>query len=282
MSKLLRARFRRCFKSLIFWLSLVASVILGFLSGVRVKEDYTLDDIYIIAGFLIYAILLSLMIGREFGDGGFRNKIISGHMKGRIFFSEYIVSIVICLMLCMVSASIFALFNFSLFGRIPTELLLKSIAGFALLIVSMVTIIASVCLLIQYRAVMAIVAILLVLVSYMVSYTIKSELNNPEFVKKVEFVDGKPTITEETLEKNPSYVDSPLREQYIFVMHVLPHGQILEYMDIVEPLFDPITIYLSVAEEDAKILNVLPFYSVGTILTFSLFGFLIFRKKAIK
>ena len=282
MSKLLRARFRRCFKSLIFWFSLIASLVLGFLSGVKVKEDHCLDDIYIIAGFVIYAILLSLMIGREFGDGAFRNKIISGYTKGKIFISEYIVSITVCIILCVVSASVFALFNIPLFDRIPTELLIKSIIGFTLLIVSMVTIVTSICMLIQYRAVMAVIAILLVLGSYMVSYTIKSELNNPEFLKKIEFVDGKPSVMGETLEKNPSYVDSPLREQYMFIVRILPHGQILEYMDMIEPLFDPINVLLDVADDDVKALNVLPFYSIGTILTFSFLGFVGFRKKSIK
>ena len=101
MMKLLRAGYRRYFRNILFWIALAASAILGALCGVRVKDDTRLDDMYIVVGFMIFAALIALMIGREFSDGGFRNKITSGHTKGKVFFSEYILALTICLILTL-------------------------------------------------------------------------------------------------------------------------------------------------------------------------------------
>lgn len=212
MSRLLYSGFRRYFKSYLFWLSLAGAIVLGVLSGVSVKERYVLDDWQIIAGFLMYAVLLSLMIGREFGDGSFRNKIITGHTKGKIFVSEYIVALTTCLILCAITAGVFALLNISLFQRISMELVAKAIIGFILFVISFITITVSLCMLIARRVVMVVVAILLVVSSCIVSYTIDDKLDAPEFVQQVQIADGDLEM-ENTMVKNPGYVDSPLREQ---------------------------------------------------------------------
>ena len=281
MSRLLYSGFRRYFKSHLFWLALAGSIVLGVISGVSVKEHYVLDDWQIIVGFLMYSVLLSLMIGREFGDGAFRNKIISGYTKGNIFVSEYIVALTICLILCAISAGAFALLNISLFNRIPMELMLKSLAGFVLFVISFITITVSLCMLIAHRVVIVVVAIMLVVSSCIVSYTIDDKLDAPEFVQQVQIVDGDLAM-ENTMVKNPGYVDSPLREQYTIIVRMIPYGQIIHYMKMAEPLFDPKNISLVMTDEYAATLNVMPLYSIGTILMFYAIGFLGFKRKAIR
>ncbi len=281
MSRLLYSGFRRYFKSHLFWFALAGSIVLGVLSGVSVKEHYVLDDWQIIFGFLMYSVLLSLMIGREFGDGAFRNKIISGHTKGNIFVSEYIVALTICLILCAITAGVFALFNLSLFELISMELIAKSIVGFVLFIISFITITVSLCMLTAHRVVMVIVAILLVVSSCIVSYTIDDKLDAPEFVQQVQIVDGDLAM-ENTMVKNPGYVDSPLREQYTTIVRMIPYGQIIHYMKMAEPLFDPQNVSLVMSDEYAATLNVMPLYSVGTILMFYAIGFWGFKRKPIR
>ena len=281
MSRLLYSGFRRYFMSHLFWLALTGSIVLGALSGISVKDRHVLDDWQIIAGFLMYAILLSLMIGREFSDGAFRNKIISGHTKGNIFVSEYVVALTTCLILCVIGAGVFALINISLFQRISTGLMLKSIVGFVLFIISFITITVSLCMLMAHRVVMVAVAILLVVSSCIISYTIDDKLDAPEFVQQVQMVDGDLEM-ENTMVKNPGYVDSPLRKQYTTIVRMIPYGQIIHYMKMAEPLFDPKNVSLVMSDEYAATLNVMPLYSVGTILMFYAIGFWGFKRKPIR
>lgn len=49
-----------------------------------------------------------------------------------------------------------------------------------------------------------------------------------------------------------------------------------------EPLFDPKNISLVMTDEYAATLNVMPLYSIGTILMFYAIGFLGFKRKAIR
>ena len=281
MSRLLYSGFRRYFKSHLFWLALAGAIVIGVLSGVSVRNRYVLDDWLIIVGFLVYAVLLSLMIGREFGDGAFRNKIISGHTKGKIFVSEYIVALTTCLILCAITAVVFALLNISLFQRIAMELVAKAIVGFILFVISFITITVSLCMLIAHRVVMVVVAILLVVSSCIISYTIDDKLDRPEFVQQVQAVDGELSV-ESTMEKNPGYIDSPLREQYTTIVRLIPYGQIIHYMKMAEPLFDPQNVSLVMTDEYAATLNVMPLYSVGTILMFYAIGFWGFKRKPIR
>ena len=280
MSKLLYAGFRRYFKSLLFWLALAASVVLGLLAGVRVMEDAMLDDIYVIAGFIIFAVLLTFMIGREYGEGGFKNKLATGHTRGTIIFSEYIVALSVCLILSFAATGVFAIMNASDYSRILPELMVKSAVGYLFLVISMITMIFFISVLVSQKAVAAVLALLLVLGLYMAEHEINLDLNQPEYRNIVSIIDGKPHIAYGS-EKNPQYVDSPLRENLTFIVNLIPMSQAVYYNDTVVPLFDPINIMLS-GGEDEKILNTYPLYSIGTTLVFLAGAFVIFRKKDLK
>lgn len=281
MIKLLRAGYRRYFGNILFWISLFASAVLGIASGVRVKEDSRLDDIYVIIGFLIYAALLSLMIGREFSDGGFRNKIASGHTKGAVFASECIIALSVCFVLSLASWGVFLIFNVSAFGHILQDVLIKSAIGYIFLIISMITMIFIVSILIPRKAVAVALALLLVFGSYLAAYELDSALSRPEYQMEAVLVDGMVQFNEGKI-KNPDYIDSPLREKLIFAFNIIPIGQAMEYNSIVVPLFDPLNVIASVDEENAKMLNTLPLYSVGTSLVLIAVAYVLFRKKDIK
>ncbi|MCI7351208.1 MAG: ABC transporter permease subunit [Ruminococcus sp.] len=281
MMKLLRAGYRRYFRNILFWIALAASAILGALCGVRVKEDTRLDDMYIVVGFMIFAALIALMIGREFSDGGFRNKITSGHTKGKVFFSEYILALTICLILACVATGAFAILNASAYGNIMTELLVKSIIGYVFLVASIVTMIFVVSILLSKKAISAVIALLLVLGLYLEAYQIDFELSRPEFQKEmVQREDGMWELTGGT-EKNPDYIDSPMRENLTFIVNIIPIGQAIQYNEWVVPLFDPINVRILMGEEE-KLLNTMPFYSIGTTIVLLAGAYVIFRKKDFK
>lgn len=81
MIKLLRSEARRYFKNVLFWLGIAALLICGLYFGTLENLDVT----YHLVVPIVMAVLISLIVGREYSDGGFRNKIISGHSKGKIF-----------------------------------------------------------------------------------------------------------------------------------------------------------------------------------------------------
>jgi len=281
MMKLLRAGYRRYFSNILFWIALVASAILGVASGARLKESARLDDMYVTLGFLIFAAFTSLMIGREFTDGGFRNKITSGYTKGKVFFSEYILALSACLIFTLVAAGTITLMNPSAYGNILPELLIKSIIGYLLLIVSMVTMIFVVSILISRKAISAVLALLLVIGLFSAAYEIDLALNRPEFQREmVQREDGMWELTGGT-EKNPNYIDSPMRENLTFIVNVIPIGQAIQYNEWVAPLFNPLNIRILIGEEE-KLLNTMPFYSLGTTIVLLAGAYVVFRKKDFK
>lgn len=280
MMKLLRAGYRRYFRNILFWIALAASAILGAASGVRVKEDARLDDMYIVIGFLIFAALISLMIGREFSDGGFRNKIISGHTKGQIFLSEYILDLTICLILSLVATGVFTIMNVSSYSNILPELLIKSSVGYVFLTISMVTMIFVMSVLISKKAISAVLALLFVFVSYFAISELNLELSLPEYQKEIVWGDGVIQFVEGTV-RNPGYIDSPMREIVSFIVNIIPVGQAINYNDMVVPLFDPLN-YRILAGEEMKLLNTYPLYSLGTTMALLAGAYIIFRKKDFK
>ncbi len=282
MMKLLRAGYRRYFRSILFWISVAASMILGLTSGITVREERMFNDIYTVFSFAIFAVLISLMIGREFSDGGFRNKTIVGHTKIKLFISEYLLAISICLILTLISATVFSLLNISIFGRFIGEFLIRSIVGVFLFAVSIITFIAIVSMLITKKAIAAVILLLVIFVSFFAADEINLNLNFPEYNKRIEVkYDGTPVITEEW-EKNPAYVDSPQREVYTFILNTLPIGQSIQYAEMSTPMFSEQNVMLSIPEEDERLLETLPLYSLGNIFFLLAVGYCAFRKKDFK
>lgn len=282
MSKLFRAGLRRYIKNIVFWITLFVSIMVGVFSGMLGKTDRLFHDIYIIVAFIVYAILISLLIGVEFGDGVFRNKIVAGYSRRKIFFSEYIIAIIICLLLVLVTVVTFSLFNWVIYKQIPIDILAKIALGFVLHIISLITFISVTSMLVTKKAVSAIIALAFVFISYMVAFEININLNLPEYGQAYSFVDGIPVEIEGELQKNPAYIDSPQRELYTFIFNVLPTGQIIKYTEIVEPYLTIRHSSGALSVQEIKLLNTMPLYSVGTIIVFLISGYLIFRKKDFK
>ena len=89
MIKLLRACVRRYTHNTIFWIAAVLTIGLGISIAHSARMTYY-DDALVIAQMLIHAIMISWVVGKEFKEGIFRNKVIVGHSKGRIFLAELI------------------------------------------------------------------------------------------------------------------------------------------------------------------------------------------------
>lgn len=99
MYKLLKANFFKLRKSMIFWLFIflsagipVISHFLKFSNSSISPLDIAVTEYVIFLGIFI-AFFVSLFVGREYSDGIIRNKIVNGHKRTSIYFSNLITCI---------------------------------------------------------------------------------------------------------------------------------------------------------------------------------------------
>ena len=282
MMKLFRSGFRRYTKNIVFWICLCVSVIVGLLIGINIKDSGYIDDTYIIAEFFIFPILVSLLLGREYSDGAFRNKIVTGHSKGKVFLSECVLSVIACLALYLSICFISIVMNVGVFLSLPIGIAIKFFLGFTLLHISIVVILTVICMFIPRPAIMVVVSLLLVFGILAGANSLYNSLSAPETFTKYEIDEnGKRRPTDEVIE-NPHYVGGAKREIYTAFYYSLPAGQMTEYVNLLSPYLKDNDNLPALNDEDNYILNICPIYSIGVIAIILSIGYISFRKKDIK
>ncbi len=280
MMKLLRAEFRRAFKSIIFWLGLCASLLLGVIAALNTRSSKGLDDIYIMSFFVIIAIVISLLIGTEHSDGALRNKIVVGHSKSDIYFATLIVLIVFSLVAALIYLGVFSLLMVGYTGTFPTYALIISAIGFILVTLSYTIVLVSVSMMISQKAVNAVVCILLVLATVFIIYGIEDALGRSQFIEIVTNVNN--GNFETIREENPRYIGGVKREILQNIEWLIPYGSMTEYTKIVNPYFWEYNIVVNLTAEKDACLKILPLYSVVLSIAVGVFGWYLFRKKELK
>ena len=288
MSKLLRAGIRRHLHSMVFWICLLVSLGLGVLNGFRFQEYGSLDEERVIAGFLIFTVLISISIGKEFHEGGIRNKVIVGYSRAKVFFSEWLLatlSTFLCFVLITIPVVLMNLKHIECFTATNAT---KIIVGMLLVNVSVSVISCTICMIFSHRVVAPIICILLILCTFVLSNSISGRLEAPkhEFYYEYNQETGE---MDEFISKdiNPRYIDEPLRTALDIFTNAVPEGQIKEYMDILyeangysEYDYDNERwIPYNLTDEQIGVLNAHPYYSLGTIFIFSFVGLFVFKKK---
>lgn len=289
MLKLLRATFRRYFKSLVFWLTVLASLANGVFSGLMLKNEGSLEDVFFATEFLLFAVLISLSVGREYHEGGFRNKLIAGYTKGGIFASEYIAAFTLSFLQFALWYLLVGIINSEAVFKIPDALLLPVACGILFVAVAAISITFSVCVLVSRRAVNSVVGILLVLCIFGAAYTVKAELNERETVVEYLYAeDGTPIGPGESV-PNPEYVGGFKRDVYVFINNINPFGNLLEYKSEIYPFFrrtfymvDRDLSHFELAEDIRDKFMSLPIYQLGIAALFVCVGFFAFRKKELR
>ena len=279
MMKLLRAGFRRVFKSIIFWLGLCASLLMGVISAINTRTCQYLDDMYIMPFFVIIAIVIALIIGTEHSDGSFRNKITAGHSKGSIYFANLIVFLAFALVAALLYLGIFALLMIGHISTFPTYALIVSAVGFVLVTLSYTVILVSVSMMISQRAINAVVCILLVLATVFSIYVIDDMLGHSEFIEITTTINGEEHAIREP---NPKYIGGTPRTILQNIEMLIPYGAVIEYTEIIDPCFAEYSVVLDLAAEDVSQLKIMPIYSIILSLLVGTLGWIIFRKKELK
>lgn len=277
VSNLLRAGFARYLKNPLTALVAVASLVIGLLGGRNAV--YTIDDVYLIALFIAFAAFISLFIGREHGEGGFRNKAVTGYTKGQIFCSEWLLHTAFCLAMLLLFLVGFAPLAHEVLSPVPGSVLVLIALCFVCMTVAVVTLLCVLSMLISSRAVSAILSVLLVVGLLFASYKIDEALSTPQYYYTHHYDEGGELISVEQKE-SPIYVDGVARTLLSHLNYAIPLGQS-------EPLLQCIGVW---NYEDAsnqvlshlKVVKFFPLYSLGMIALVGGIGYVIFHRRDLK
>lgn len=248
MSRLLRAGVRRYIHNIVFWLALVITGIVAVI-GASQARSYYFDDVYCVVEFIIFAVMISWLIGREYEEGIFRNKVISGHTKGQIYVSELILGVGSCLLMFLLFGIIFIVFNSYVFTKVAFGVLAKLFLDVLLVNICFAVILVTLSCIIPKRAIVAIVNIILVLGIIFASYSVKTVVLQEEYNLEWEYEEH--TVTDEfgthtnvtRIEgseykvKNPDYIDGPVRTVFETLYDILPYGHITQYIALTNDWF---------------------------------------------
>lgn len=242
MTKLLRACIRRYTHNTIFWIAAVLTIGLGISIAHSTRMTYY-DDALVIAQMLIHAVMISWVVGKEFKEGIFRNKVIVGHSKGSIYLSELICGVGIAFVLYFLCAVIFVAFNFYEVPLLPASLIVKIFVDYVLLNMCLAAIFVTISCLFSQQAIIAIVNIALVLVMTTASQRLYAQLSQPQYLERYETINsewidenGNIRYKEVKVEGSEYYVDNPTyvggvkRDIYDTVYKLSPYGHIIEFV----------------------------------------------------
>ena len=248
MKKLLRAGVRRYTHNIVFWLSIIFTLAVSIISAKSAREFY-FDDFYCILVFFAFAVLISWIVGRENDEGIFRNKVIAGHTKGQIYISELILGVGTCLILFLLFAAVFIAFNWYVFTKASSSVLIRIFIDSMLVNICFAVILVTLSCIITKRYITAIVNITLVLALIFGTYTVQSIVEQDEYFIEYEYEDK--VVTDEfgthlqqvEIEgseykvKNPNYIDGFARDVCEVLYDVLPYGHMTEYVYITNDWF---------------------------------------------
>lgn len=279
MSKLIRANFVRLWKCKAFWGSEILTVLFaGMLIFFNYKDKITYDEaecINIDGGLFAVAILIPIFVaivttfylGTEYNDGTMRNKMVVGHSRFNIYIANLIVTSVASLIPFVTYVVILITVGSLALGKstqsVPTLLTYFGYSILAILAVNAVFVCIS--MLIQSKAIAAVLAVVIAFMFILISSMIKSGLNEPEYYEAYVYQDENGELVEVPEELNPNYLKGTKRKVYEIEYDLIPSCQLSRC-----------------AQQTDKLGVCLPIYSAAIILVASAIGIIAFYKKDIK
>lgn len=279
MSRLLCADFAKLKKNRFFWLCIIGMI--GFGLFMKIMEYITMQQyadeappldsmlsVYsMVIGFLTAA-FVSLFVGTEYSDGTIRNKIIIGHSRTAIYFSNLIAcsaaGFFMCLAYLLPALAVFI----PLCGIKTADF--RYLAGMILCSFIMTLAFTSLCTLVgmlcQNKAMTAVITILSVCLLFVASVYISAKLNEPETYPEISAFADDGSVIDARDVPNPGYVRGTQRQIYEFLDEFLPTGQ---------------SVILTRGGKDASFL-LMSAYSAGITAVAAGMGIFIFRKRDIK
>lgn len=279
MSRLLCADFAKLKKNRFFWLCIIGMV--GFGLFMKIMEYITMQQyadeappldsmlsVYsMVIGFLTAA-FVSLFVGTEYSDGTIRNKIIIGHSRAAIYFSNLITCSAAGFFMCLAYLLPALAAGIPLCGIKTADF--RYLAGMILCSFIMTLAFTSLCTLVgmlcQNKAMTAVITILSVCLLFAASVYISAKLNEPETYPAISAFADDGSVIDARDVPNPGYVRGTQRQIYEFLDEFLPTGQ---------------SVILTRGGKGASFL-LMSAYSAGITAVAAGIGTFIFRKRDIK
>ena len=279
MSRLLCADFAKLKKNRFFWLCIIGMV--GFGLFMKIMEYITMQQyadeappldsmlsVYsMVIGFLTAA-FVSLFVGTEYSDGTIRNKIIIGHSRAAIYFSNLITCSAAGFFMCLAYLLPALAAGIPLCGIKTADF--RYLAGMVLCSFIMTLAFTSLCTLVgmlcQNKAMTAVITILSVCLLFVASVYISAKLNEPETYPEISAFADDGSVIDDRDVPNPGYVRGTQRQIYEFLDEFLPTGQ---------------SVILTRGDKGASFL-LMSAYSAGITAVAAGMGIFIFRKRDIK
>ena len=279
MSRLLCADFAKLKKNRFFWLCIIGMV--GFGLFMKIMEYITMQQyadeappldsmlsVYsMVIGFLTAA-FVSLFVGTEYSDGTIRNKIIIGHSRAAIYFSNLITCSAAGFFMCLAYLLPALAAGIPLCGIKTADF--RYLAGMVLCSFIMTLAFTSLCTLVgmlcQNKAMTAVITILSVCLLFAASVYISAKLNEPETYPEISAFADDGSVIDARDVPNPGYVRGTQRQIYEFLDEFLPTGQ---------------SVILTRGDTGASFL-LMSAYSAGITAVAAGMGIFIFRKRDIK
>lgn len=274
MNRLLNAGLKRLIRDKFFWIGLIAIIAFGVLGcisqynnmieyKIEVKsESFIFGSASIIGIFL--AIFTCLFVGTDYSDGTIRNKLIIGHTRKSVYFSNLTINAISGLIINAIFMIVVTVISVTLFGpvKLAAYTYIWLIIDLIFLTVAYSSIFNMITLTCSNKAVSVVISLLLVFGLMMVSASILDKLQATEYVNTMRIVDGESVF--ETI-KNSRYLEGNARKIHQFAVDFIPTGQGFQITGLIAP--------------NIKILAV---YSLIISLIFNTIGCFIFSKKDLK
>lgn len=275
MTRLLSAGFVRLKKDKSFWTGMGFMALFGIFLAVNVWSDYHQyglepsfkRNLFSWAQFcgILTAAFSSLFLGTEYSDGTLRNKLIAGHRRTSVYLSSLVLSLTASLLMTLTFQLVLILAGTILLGAkcvfLEAGSLLCCLAVGFLLILAYCAIFTFISMLIQKRAVAAVVSILVSFILLFMGAHVLSALSQPEYWESYTLTMDSKETAETVQEPNPHYLRGTKREVYEFLFDFLPGAQSLRLFQTGIYVWQP------------------PFYSLLIAICFTGGGILLFRKK---
>lgn len=233
MIKLLKAGFFRLKKDVIFWLFIFLTIgmagftLFRYLSNEGAYLDKILNEFIMYIGLFI-AIFVSIFVGKEYGQGIIRNKIIVGHSRVSIFLSNLIISIVVSLLCELIYLIIVFLIGIPLFGQMQ-----MSFSQFAIVLLNTALVIISFCSIYNFITMICseiTISISICIILFVAMFVAQAALgftaHASKYIENAFYDKGNKYIISQ--EPNPNYPGDEKVKQARMLYLFIPQGQAME------------------------------------------------------
>ncbi len=240
MRKLFSANLSRLWKDKFYW-GLMAFMAIGsvvfpwmtFRGATNSVEVYYVEDILFnllpLIGFAV-AFFVSIRVGTEFDNHTIRNKLIVGHSRTTVFFSEYCVCLLASLSFLVVMLLFSGISGYILFREcaLGWQMICQMVWCCVLLTGVFSAIFVGISMNIHSKATAVIANVIFLLAIFFLASFVGNALNESEMTYEYVRITAEGSLEFGDIVKNPAYVEGMQRSIYQFIYDALPTGQAIQ------------------------------------------------------